>query len=105
MSWRDSGRRTRPVKSAWPKRALLRLLATIPPAVQAELPTAVDRALALSGARCGCQVRVELEQVVGSDHEPPFERAADLPRGWKRSIRRLNFVCAKTGSIMPWRLA
>ncbi len=33
------------------------------------------------------------------------ERAADLPRRWKRSQRRLNFVSAKTGSIMPWRLA
>ena len=34
-----------------------------------------------------------------------LDRTADLPRRWKRSIRRLNFVCAKTGSIMPWRLA
>jgi hypothetical protein len=31
--------------------------------------------------------------------------AADLPRRWKRSQRRLNLVSAKTGSIMPWRLA
>ncbi len=31
------------------------------------------------------------------------ERHADLPRRWKRSIRRLNFVSAKTGSIIPWR--
>jgi hypothetical protein len=30
---------------------------------------------------------------------------ADLPRRWKRSQRRLNFASAKTGSIMPWRLA
>src|SRR5271163_3443911 len=28
------------------------------------------------------------------------ERAADLPRRWKRSIRRLNFVLANTGSII-----
>ena len=33
------------------------------------------------------------------------DRAADLPRRWKRSQRRLNLVSAKTGSIMPWRLA
>ena len=32
------------------------------------------------------------------------ERVADLPRRWRRSQRRLNFVSAKTGSIMPWRL-
>ena len=31
------------------------------------------------------------------------ERAEDLPRRWKRSIRRLNFVLAKTGSIMALR--
>ena len=31
------------------------------------------------------------------------ERQADLPRRWKRSMRRLNFVSAKTGSIIPWR--
>jgi hypothetical protein len=31
-------------------------------------------------------------------------RAADLPRRWKRSIRRLNFVCPNTGSIIAWRL-
>jgi integrase len=28
------------------------------------------------------------------------ERAADLPRRWKRSIRPLNFVCPNTGSII-----
>ena len=33
------------------------------------------------------------------------ERQAALPRRWKRSQRRLNFVWAKIGSIMPWRLA
>jgi hypothetical protein len=33
------------------------------------------------------------------------DRAAALPRRWKRSQRRLNLVSAKTGSIMPWRLA
>ena len=33
------------------------------------------------------------------------ERAADLPRRWKRSIRRLNFVFAKTGSIIDLRFA
>jgi hypothetical protein len=31
------------------------------------------------------------------------ERAADLPRRWKRSIRRLNFVCPNTGSIIALR--
>src|SRR5680860_1175651 len=31
------------------------------------------------------------------------ERHADLPRRWKRSMRRLNFVSANTGSIIPWR--
>jgi hypothetical protein len=31
-------------------------------------------------------------------------RAADLPRRWKRSMRRLNFVCPNTGSIIAWRL-
>ena len=31
------------------------------------------------------------------------ERQADLPRRWKRSMRRLNFVSANTGSIIPWR--
>ncbi len=31
------------------------------------------------------------------------ERAADLPRRKKRSIRRLNFVSAKTGSIIALR--
>ena len=30
-------------------------------------------------------------------------RAADLPRRWKRSMRRLNFVCPNTGSIIAWR--
>ncbi len=29
--------------------------------------------------------------------------AAALPRRWKRSIRRLNFVCPNTGSIIAWR--
>ena len=33
------------------------------------------------------------------------DRAADLPRRWKRSHRLLYFVSANTGSIMPWRLA
>ena len=33
------------------------------------------------------------------------ERAAERPRRWKRSQRRLNFVSAKIGSIMPLRLA
>jgi hypothetical protein len=32
------------------------------------------------------------------------ERAAERPRRWKRSMRRLNFVCPNTGSIMPLRL-
>jgi hypothetical protein len=32
------------------------------------------------------------------------ERHADLPRRWKRPIRRLNFICAKTGSIVALRL-
>jgi Peptidase family M20/M25/M40 len=32
------------------------------------------------------------------------ERQADLPRRWKRSMRRLNFVCANTGSIIALRL-
>ena len=31
------------------------------------------------------------------------ERAADLPRRWKRSIRRLNLVFANTGSIIALR--
>jgi hypothetical protein len=31
-------------------------------------------------------------------------RAADLPRRWKRSMPRLNFVCPNTGSIIAWRL-
>jgi hypothetical protein len=31
------------------------------------------------------------------------ERAADLPRRWKRSIRRLNLVCANTGSTIALR--
>jgi hypothetical protein len=31
------------------------------------------------------------------------ERAADRPRRWKRSMRRLNFVCPNTGSIIAWR--
>ena len=33
------------------------------------------------------------------------ERAADLPRRKKRSMRRLNLVSAKIGSIIAWRLA
>jgi hypothetical protein len=33
------------------------------------------------------------------------ERAADLPRRWKRSMRRLNFVFANTGSIIAFRFA
>ena len=33
------------------------------------------------------------------------ERAADLPRRWKRSIRRLNLVLANTGSIIALRFA
>ena len=33
------------------------------------------------------------------------ERQADLPRRKKRSQRRLNFVWAKTGSIIVWRCA
>ena len=33
------------------------------------------------------------------------DRAADLPRRKKRSMRRLNFVSANTGSIIVWRLA
>jgi len=33
------------------------------------------------------------------------DRAADLPRRKKRSMRRLNLVSAKTGSIIVWRLA
>jgi hypothetical protein len=32
------------------------------------------------------------------------DRQADLPRRWKRPIRRLNFICAKTGSIVALRL-
>ncbi len=31
------------------------------------------------------------------------ERQADLPRRWKRSMRRLNFVSAKMGSIIALR--
>src|SRR3954454_3772084 len=31
------------------------------------------------------------------------ERQADLPRRWKRSIRRLNFVLANIGSTVAWR--
>jgi hypothetical protein len=30
-------------------------------------------------------------------------RTADLPRRWKRSMPRLNLVCANTGSISCWR--
>ena len=33
------------------------------------------------------------------------ERAAALPRRWKRSMPRLNLVCPKTGSIMTLRRA
>ena len=33
------------------------------------------------------------------------DRAAALPRRWKRSKRRLNLVSAKTGSTMTWRRA
>src|SRR5215208_7244896 len=33
------------------------------------------------------------------------DRAADLPRRRKRSMRRLNLVSAKIGSIIVWRLA
>src|SRR6188472_1242539 len=33
------------------------------------------------------------------------DRAADLPRRKKRSMRRLNLVSAKIGSIIVWRLA
>lgn len=33
------------------------------------------------------------------------ERQAALPRRWKRSILRLNFVWPKTGSIIGLRLA
>jgi len=29
--------------------------------------------------------------------------AAERPRRWKRSMRRLNFVCPNTGSIIAWR--
>ena len=31
------------------------------------------------------------------------ERAADLPRRWKRSIPRLNLSCPNTGSTVAWR--
>src|ERR1039458_6920182 len=31
------------------------------------------------------------------------ERAADRPRRWKRSMRRLDFVCPNTGSVIAWR--
>jgi hypothetical protein len=32
------------------------------------------------------------------------DRTADRPRRWNRSIFRLNFTCANTGSIIPWGL-
>jgi hypothetical protein len=63
----------------------------------------VGRAGALSGRRGRYLVLVELQEVVGGGISRHSERAADLPRRWKRSIRRLNFVLAKTGSIMALR--
>ncbi len=43
---------------------------------------------------------IRLWVVVMSRHS---ERAADRPRRWKRSARRLCLMCAKTGSIIHWR--
>jgi hypothetical protein len=51
----------------------------------------------LSGA---CGASIGLWVAVISRHS---ERAADLPRRWKRSIRRLNLVFANTGSIIALR--
>ena len=60
---------------------------------------------AWSGGDRGGGVLVELDQVVGGIDQPPLRRQADLLRRRKRSQRRLNFVLAKTGSIMVWRRA
>ena len=47
---------------------------------------------ARSGRLDGHLVLVELHEVVGRGDQPPFERAADLPRRWNCVIRRLCLV-------------
>jgi len=54
-----------------------------------------------SGGRCG--VAVELEEVVGGGDEPRFGSDGAAALRMKRFMPRLNFICAKTGSIIAWR--
>jgi hypothetical protein len=48
-------------------------------------------------------VLMELSEVVGGGDEPPFRPAGGSARRRNRSMRRLNFVSAKTGSIIAGR--
>jgi hypothetical protein len=57
-----------------------------------------------SGRQRRGRVLVELEQLCVAVISRHSERQAALPRRWKRSILRLNFVSPNTGSIIAVRL-
>ena len=61
-------------------------------------PAGLFRSLRQPAGACGASDRLWVAVI--SRHS---ERAADLPRRWKRSMPRLNLVFANTGSIIALR--
>jgi hypothetical protein len=65
----------------------------------------------LSGCRCprdgqamASWCRWSLRRLWVAVRSRHSDLTADLPRRWKRSAPRLDLICPKTGSTVPWRL-